>query len=93
MSGTGWETSGPSIWEQMQAEGEARGEARGAEQTAREDLETVLTERFGALPAETQQALATADRETLRTWLRRAVKAPTLEDVGIRPGDQATQAG
>ena len=43
----------------------------------------VLTERFGPVPAPVLQALEGADRETLRGWLRRAVHAPTLSDIGI----------
>jgi hypothetical protein len=63
---------------------EERGEARGAERMLREGLEIVLTERFGALTPELRAALAAADTETMRAWLRAAATATTLEGVGIR---------
>jgi Putative transposase, YhgA-like len=55
--------------------------------TMREALETVLTERFGTLAASIQQQLATADIDTMRTWLRAASRAATLEEIGIAPQD------
>jgi hypothetical protein len=59
-------------------------EERGAERMLREDLEIVLTERFGALTPEVRAALAAADTERMRAWLRAAATATTLEGVGIR---------
>lgn len=72
-------TMGQTILEQL----EARGEARGQEQAMRTALATVLTARFGALPAEVEVAMAAANTETLRAWLERAATARTLEEVGI----------
>jgi hypothetical protein len=60
-------------------------EARGAERNMREAVQTVLESRFGAIPADIQQAVAAADMESLGAWLRLAATAPTLEDVGILP--------
>ena len=80
-------TMGLTVAEQWkaegEAEGEARGEARGEAKATRELLETLLTERFGSLPAATRQALAAADVETMKTWHRRAITAPTLDAIGI----------
>jgi flagellar biosynthesis/type III secretory pathway protein FliH len=85
------ETMGMTVAEQWKAEGEAKGKAEGeakgkAEgraEAAREMLETVLTERFGPLPAAIQAALAGADAAAMKEWLRRALTAPTLEAVEI----------
>jgi hypothetical protein len=71
------------IRSQMQSYGEHReeqGEARGM----RSALETVLMERFGKVPRSAQQAIATADLDTLNDWLRAALRAKTLKEVGIR---------
>lgn len=70
----------------LEERGIERGIERGAEQTLREDVEVVLTERFGALPPEVHAALATASMETMRAWLRAAATAATLEAVGILNG-------
>jgi hypothetical protein len=46
-------------------------------------LETVLASRFGTIPPEVAEAVASASRETLTAWVRAAATAPTLADVGI----------
>jgi Putative transposase, YhgA-like len=56
---------------------------RIAEQATREALETVLVDRFGTLPEAIQQRLATTDAETMRRWLKAALRAGSLEEVGI----------
>jgi hypothetical protein len=68
-------TMGMTVVEQWKAEGRA--------EAAREVLETALTARFGPLPDSTRQALAGADAEAMKKWLRRALTAPTLEAIGI----------
>lgn len=67
----------------LEQQAEARGAARGAEQQARAALETVLTARFGTLPDEIRRILATANTETMNTWLQSAATASTLDEVGI----------
>src|SRR5205823_3876894 len=57
------------------------GETRGL----RRALETVLMRRFGGLPPAVEAALAAADLDTLDEWLRAAVTADTLTEVGIPP--------
>jgi hypothetical protein len=69
-------TMGLSIAEQWKAEGEAK--------ATRLALRTVLTARFGALPAAVEAALVAASVATMTRWLRRAATAATLEEVGIR---------
>ena len=66
---------GLTVAEQMKAEAK------------REDLETVLTVRFGPLSAEIRHALAAANVERINTWLRAATAADTLDEVGILPGE------
>jgi hypothetical protein len=68
-------TMGLTVAEQWRAEGETR--------ATRAALRTVLTARFGSPPEGIRQALAKADIETMKARLRRALKAPTLDDVGI----------
>jgi hypothetical protein len=58
---------------------------RIAEQATREALEIVLVDRFGTLPEAIQQRLATTDAETMRRWLKAALHASSLEEVGILP--------
>jgi hypothetical protein len=70
-------TMGQTIAQRI--EEEAKREAK------REDLEMVLTERFGPIPAAIQRQLSTADVEALKTWLRVASRATRLEEVGILP--------
>jgi hypothetical protein len=52
-------------------------------EATREALETVLVDRFGTLPEAIQQRLATTDAETMRRWLKAALHAAWLEEVGI----------
>jgi hypothetical protein len=56
---------------------------QAAQQATREALETVLVDRFGTLPEAIQQRLATTDAETMRRWLKVALRAASLEEVGI----------
>jgi hypothetical protein len=71
--------AGPTIAQQIAAEGEARGEARGVRSALRRVLET----RFEEIPAEIDDALAGADVGTLDCWLTRALTATTLDETGI----------
>jgi hypothetical protein len=60
------------------ADGEARGEARGEAQA----ILTVLDERGVAVPVEARdRILACTDLNQLTTWLRRAARANTIDDV------------
>jgi predicted transposase YdaD len=65
--------------------GRAEGRAEGKTQGLRSALETVLTERFGALPDAVRAALEAASLDTLNDWLRAAMRAETLQDMGILP--------
>jgi hypothetical protein len=56
---------------------------QATQQATREALETVLVDRFGTLPEAIQQRLATTDAETMRRWLKAALRAASLEEVGI----------
>lgn len=56
---------------------------QAAQQATRDALETVLVDRFGTLPEAIQQRLATTDAETMRRWLKAALHAASLEEVGI----------
>jgi hypothetical protein len=67
------------------AEGEAHGEARGEARGLRRALATVLESRFGPLPAEVEATLASADLDTLDGWLRRAMQAESLAELGVLP--------
>jgi hypothetical protein len=70
--------TGPTLWEQMQAEGEARG--------LRHALQQVLQVRFGAIPEEIETAIAGANVQTLDRWFARALTATTLDETGISAG-------
>jgi hypothetical protein len=60
------------------AEGEAQGEARGEAHA----ILTVLDERGVTVPEGSRQTILTCtDLAQLGTWLRRAVKATTIDDV------------
>jgi hypothetical protein len=58
-------------------------EQRGVARALRRALELVLTERFGALPADVRQRVAAAGSDQVETWLRIASRASTLDEVGI----------
>jgi hypothetical protein len=67
-----------------EARGEARGEVRGALRTRREDLRTLLEDRFGTLPAELLQRIeAMDDGERLRSALRQVVKLQSPEELQL----------
>lgn len=55
-------------------------------------LETLLTSRFGPIPPEIATAIATADRDTLQSWITAAATAQTLADVGIAAPNQVAAA-
>ena len=75
------ETMGRSMAEAVTAKAMAEGRAEGL----REALQTVLTRRFGEVPPQVLPSLAAADIKKLDDWLRRALEANTLAEVGI-PG-------
>ncbi|WP_055713806.1 hypothetical protein [Streptomyces torulosus] len=63
-------------------EGRAEGPAEGEARRAAEDVLAVLAERGVAVTeAARERITGCADPEILRHWLRRAVTAPTAEDV------------
>lgn len=66
-------------------EGRAKGEITGKQQGLRSALETVLTEKFGALPEAAQAALNAASLDTLNDWLKAFIHADSLQDMGILP--------
>ena len=59
------------------AEGEARGKAEGLAAI----LSDLLTTRFGTIPDPLTDRIRTADPTQLRTWARRCLDAPTIDDV------------
>jgi hypothetical protein len=63
-------------------------EVRSAEKTLRSALETVLTARFGPLPAEVAAVLRSASMEAMNGWLRNAATAGALGEVGILTEDR-----
>lgn len=73
------QTMAEYVREQARAEGEAYGHAEG-EKTA---LVMMLEEKFGLLPPRVRQAIEQASAEDTHLWIRRAIKAETLLDVGI----------
>jgi hypothetical protein len=68
-------TMGQTVAQQIAAE--------AAQATMREALETVLFERFGTVPEPIVQRLTMADAETLKRWHRVALRATTLDEIGI----------
>lgn len=70
-------TMGMSVLQQIEMKGKA--------QAMREALETVLQERFGAVPESARSAIATAELDTLKAWLSLAIRAGSLAEVGIAP--------
>jgi hypothetical protein len=71
--------------EYLEERGHKEGERKGAQQSLREALKLVLTERFGEVPADVEAAITNADLDRLNDWLRIASTATTLQVVGIRP--------
>jgi ElaB/YqjD/DUF883 family membrane-anchored ribosome-binding protein len=70
--------------EVLREEGEKKGEKKGEIRALRRTLLELLEERFREVPVETQTVVkATTDPEQLRLWLKRLVKAHTLEDVQV----------
>jgi hypothetical protein len=67
------------VAERARAEGRAEGRAGGL----RHALEAILTERFGPVNPAIAAALDGADLDTLDDWLRSAVRADRLEEIGL----------
>lgn len=84
------------LWQRLKAEVQAlvraavrdmesRVRAEAESETSRQNLETIMVERFGPLPSEIGPALTAAGTETLHQWIRRAATAATFDEVGISP--------
>jgi predicted transposase YdaD len=70
------------LYAEGEAHGEARGETRGHARGEAEAILTVLDEQGIAVPTHAREAiLACTDLDQLTTWLRRAVRARTIDDV------------
>lgn len=66
-------TAGEVLIERGRVQGELKGERRA--------LLTVLTTRFGSLPAPVVAQVNAADLAQLDVWIRRGVTAATLDEV------------
>ena len=70
------------IRDEARVEGRVEGRAEGETRRAAEDVLTVLAERGIDVPEEARERITECgDPEVLGRWLRRAVTAPTAEDV------------
>jgi hypothetical protein len=75
--------------EMLRREGAALGETRGK----REALLVVLRQRFGRVPAPARARIDGAETAELNVWLRRVLKASSLEDVlEVKSDEAATPA-
>jgi len=79
----GWLTQ--PYYDKGLADGEARGRAKWlaeGEALGKASLLTrVLEKRFGALPADVEDRIFTADVRCLENWVERAIDAPDLQSV------------
>ena len=62
-------------------QGIERGLQQGALQTRREDIESLLTSRFGTLPAAVTARIQSADADTLKRWLNQILTGASPEAV------------
>jgi predicted transposase YdaD len=69
------------LHEQGFAEGEARGRSEGLAEGLAAILSDLLTSRFGTIPAPLSTRIRAAEPTQLRTWARRCLDAPTIDDV------------
>jgi hypothetical protein len=66
------------------AQGEAKGRAEGALQTRRDDLQTLLEDKFGPLsPAMIQQIEAVNDLDRLKAAIRQVSQIENLTDLQL----------
>jgi hypothetical protein len=79
---------GQTIAERMVEKAADEATRQATQATMREALETVLTERFGDLSSSVRRQLEEADADQMKAWHRAALRATTLEDVGILPGER-----
>jgi hypothetical protein len=78
------QTMSQSMAEWIAEQSRAEGRAEGQLQQAQADLQDLLTDRFGSLPAEVIQRIeATTDVARLRACLRQVARMTTLADLPL----------
>jgi predicted transposase YdaD len=76
-----FKSTAAQLHEQGFAEGEARGRSEGLAEGLAAILSDLLTSRFGTIPAPHSTRIRAAEPTQLRTWARRCLDAPTIDDV------------